>query len=191
MIDWGRSLVDLVGAFFASMAVLRYLLEVGVPNRPNPLMKLAVTLTEFALQWIRPVLAALPGRDRSALFWAWFLDLVMSLSHLSWHVLAMEGAGVWHLLPWGMALAVVDVVRQILYVWMAAVFLLAVLSWVNPYSPLLGAVEGLVHPFLRVLRRFIRPLGSIDLSPVILMLFFQFSLTVGVGGLEMLVQRLM
>ena len=55
----------------------------------------------------------------------------------------------------------------------------------------MGAVEGLVRPFLGVLRRFIRPLGSIDLSPVILMLFFQFSLTVGVGGLEMLVQRLM
>ena len=190
MNDWGRSLVDLAGTFFASMAVLRYLLEGGGAKRPNPLMKLAVTSTEFALHWIRPVLAALPGRDRSALFWAWFLDLVMVLSHLSLQVLGSEG-GQWHLLPWGMALALVEVVRQILYVWMAAVFLLAVLSWINPYSPLLGAVEGLVRPFLGVLRRFIRPLGSIDLSPVILMLFFQFSLTVGVGGLEMLVQRLM
>ncbi len=191
MIDWGRSLVDLVGTFLASMAVLRYLLEGVVPKRPNPLMKLAVTLTEFALHWIRPVLTALPGRDRSALFWAWFLNLIVFLSRLSLPALGLGGGGVGHFLPWGMALALVEVVRQILYVWMAAVFLLAVLSWINPYSPLLGAVEGLVHPFLRVLRRFIRPLGSIDLSPVILMLFFQFSLTIGVGALEMLVQRLM
>lgn len=87
-------MVDLVGTFLASMAVLRYLLEGVVPKRPNPLMKLAVTLTEFALHWIRPVLTALPGRDRSALFWAWFLNLIVFLSRLSLPALGL-GSGGW------------------------------------------------------------------------------------------------
>ncbi|NDU85745.1 MAG: YggT family protein [Ferrovum sp.] len=191
MSDLSFSLLDLVGGFFSGMAVLRYLLEGFSLSQRNPLMILAVKCTEFSLQWIRPVMAGLPGRDLSPLFWAWFLNLLLVSSHLTLHLLTTPAIATWNLLPWVAALAVVDVIRQTLYVWMAAVLLMAVLSWINPYHPLLIAVEGLVMPFLRVLRRFIPPLGRLDLTPVVLMVFFQFTLTVGVGALEMMVQRLM
>jgi YGGT family. len=184
-------LMNGLASIVAGMAVLRYLLEGVQVSRHNPLMKMAVVSSEFALQWIRPLISSLPGRDRSALFWAWLVNFVMAMSQLSWRAFVSRDEAVWHLLPWGMALAVVDVIQQMLYVWMAAVFLMALLSWVNPFSPLLVGVEALVRPFLEVLRRFIPPLGRIDLTPVILMIFFQFTLTVGIGALEMLVQRLM
>lgn len=183
--------MDWLASVVAGMAVLRYLLEGVRVSRHNPLMNIAVRASEFALQWIRPLIRSLPGRDRSALLWAWLVNFMMAMSQLSWRAFINRDSAVWHLLPWGMALAVVDVIQQMLYVWMAAVFLMALLSWINPFSPLLAGVEALVRPFLEVLRRFVPPLGRIDLTPVVLMIFFQFSLTVGVGALEMLVQRLM
>ncbi len=189
--DWTLSLMDWIGDVIAGMAVLRYLLEGAGVKRQNPLMNMALVSTEFALQWLRLPLSHLPGRDKSALVWAWLVNFFMALSHLSWHFVLNRESGAWHLLPWAVALAMVNVVQQMIYVWMAAVFLLALLSWMNPFSPLLAGVEALVRPFLLVLRRFIPPLGRVDLTPVVLMIFFQFSLTVGIGALEMLVQRLM
>lgn len=191
MNDLGFSVMDWIGSLVAGTAVLRYLLQTAAVPKHNPLMKMAVYGTEFALQWIRPLLTRGIRRDYSPLLWAWFVNGLVALSHLSWRFFLNQQAGMWHLLPSAMALALVEMVRQVLYVWMVAVFSMALLSWVNPFSPLLAAVEALVHPFLVVLRRFLPPLGRVDLSPVVLMVFFQISLTLGVGALEMLVERLM
>ena len=66
MNEW--PLMNGLASIVAGMAVLRYLLEGVQVSRHNPLMKMAVVSSEFALQWIRPLISSLPGRDRSALF---------------------------------------------------------------------------------------------------------------------------
>lgn len=56
---------------------------------------------------------------------------------------------------------------------------------------MMAAADALTRPFLRPLRRIVPMLGTVDLTPVILVVIFQLSLTIIVGGLEMLTQRLM
>jgi YggT family protein len=59
-----------------------------------------------------------------------------------------------------------------------AVIVSAVFSWVNPYAPLAGVFNTLTQPLLRPFRRFIPPVGGVDLSPLALLLVLQIALVV-------------
>ncbi|MNC91389.1 YGGT family protein [compost metagenome] len=52
----------------------------------------------------------------------------------------------------------------------------AVLSWVNPYSPVQPLFDAMTRPFLRPIRRVVPLLGSVDLSPLVLLLLLQIAL---------------
>ena len=59
-----------------------------------------------------------------------------------------------------------------------AVIVSAVFSWVNPYAPLAAVFDTLTRPLLRPFRRFIPPVGGVDLSPLALLLVLQIALFV-------------
>ncbi len=59
-----------------------------------------------------------------------------------------------------------------------AVIVSAVFSWVNPYAPLAEVFNTLTRPLLRPFRRFIPPMGGVDLSPLALLLLLQVALFV-------------
>src|SRR5207249_8517513 len=63
-----------------------------------------------------------------------------------------------------LAVALVDLVRFGVYILVFAVIVQAVLSWVNPYAPLAPVFDAIMRPFLRPLRRFVPPVGSVDLT---------------------------
>ena len=71
------------------------------------------------------------------------------------------------------ALALVDLLRYSLYLLIAAVIVQAVLSWVNPYTPLAPVFDALARPFLRPIRRVLPPIANIDLSPLVLLVVLQ------------------
>ncbi|MGH8691169.1 MAG: YggT family protein, partial [Burkholderiales bacterium] len=71
------------------------------------------------------------------------------------------------------AVALVDMLRYSLYILVFAVIVQAVLSWVNPYTPLAPVFDTLTRPFLRPLRRIVPLLGSVDLTPLILLVILQ------------------
>jgi YggT family protein len=53
------------------------------------------------------------------------------------------------------------------------VLVLAVLSWVNPGSPMYSLVSRLSQPFLRPFQRLVPLIGGVDLSPIALLLVLQ------------------
>jgi len=60
----------------------------------------------------------------------------------------------------------------------------AVLSWVNPHTPLMPVVQALSEPFLRPIRRFVPLIANVDLSPIVLFILCQLVLMVPVMALE-------
>jgi len=54
----------------------------------------------------------------------------------------------------------------------------AVLSWVNPHSPLAPVLESFTQPILGVFRRFIPPIANVDLSPLFALILLQILLMV-------------
>lgn len=64
--------------------------------------------------------------------------------------------------------ALYEIVTKTLWLYFYAIFLYALISMVAPggYSPLYSLLASLCEPVLRPFRRFIPPLGGIDLSPL-------------------------
>ena len=87
-------------------------------------------------------------------------------------------------------LAVVMVIKLGLYIVMVAVIIQAVLSWINPYSPIAPLLNSMCRPFLRAFQRLVPPIGNVDLSPLFVIIACQLVLMLPVAYLESAITRL-
>ena len=78
-----------------------------------------------------------------------------------------------------------------IYLLIATLLVEAILSWVNPHTPLAPMLGAVNRPFLQPLRRRIPPVGNVDLSVLVLLIICQLILIVPIGGLEQAAQRLL
>jgi len=74
---------------------------------------------------------------------------------------------------------------------MMAVVLQAILSWVNPDSPIAPLLNTVTRPVLRPFRRLVPPIANVDLSPLFLLITCQLILSVPLMWLEANVARLL
>ena len=82
-----------------------------------------------------------------------------------------------------------SVVVQVLV--MGALILQAILSWVNPYSPIAPILNSVTRPFLRPFQRVIPLVANVDLSPLAALLVCQLILAVPLTWLEANLGRLL
>ena len=156
-------LVDNIVAFFVILLLARFyfqLLRVGFRNQIG---EFVLATTSWIVLPLRRVIPGLAGLDLATLLAAWLLQC----AGLWLRVLIAGGdpaagaiAGV----------AVIELVRYSVYILIFAVLIQAILSWVNPESPVMPVFNAITRPFLRPLRRFIPPVGRVDLTPMILLL---------------------
>jgi YggT family protein len=162
----GVFLVDAVASFFVFVLLARFHFQwLRVPFR-NPVGEFVLATTSFMVLPVRRVIPGVAGLDLATLLLAWLLQatsLWLQTQILGAEVGAMALA----------AIAAVDLLRYSLYILVFAVIVQAVLSWVNPYTPVAPAFDTITRPFLRPLRRFVPPLGGVDLTPLILLVILQ------------------
>jgi YggT family protein len=167
----GVFLIDAVITFFVFVLLARFHFQwLRVPFR-NPVGEFVLATTSWLVVPMRRVVPGLAGLDLASLLAA-FVVLAFGLWAQAAIVGAQPGVGVIA------AIAAVDLVRYSLYILVFAVIVQAVLSWVNPYTPLAPAFDTLTRPFLRPLRRFVPPVGNVDLTPLILLLVLYVALIV-------------
>jgi YggT family protein len=82
------------------------------------------------------------------------------------------------LLPALLLAALKMLVRVALQVAFIAVLAFAIISWVQPGSPMYGLLGRLTEPLLAPLRRVIPQIGGVDLSALVLLLLLQIGLMV-------------
>ena len=183
-------LVDTACGLFTFTVLLRFYLQwVRAPHR-NPLSDFLRALTDFAVRPARRVIPGMWGLDFSTLTLAWLAQLLDT-----WLVLLLQG---WQPGPQaglalgGLALlAVVKVLRLLVYIVMGAVLIQAILSWVSPYSPVMPLLASMGRPWLRIFQRFIPPVGNVDLSPLFVLIACQLMLMVPLAILEGVVLRML
>ena len=159
-------LIDTIVSFLVFLLLARFHFQwLRVPFR-NPVGEFVLATTSFMVLPVRRVIPGLAGLDLATLLLAW---LVQGLS--LWIQTEIVGAEVGAMALAG--IAAVDLLRYSLYILIFAVIVQAVLSWVNPYTPVGPAFDTITRPFLRPLRRFIQPLGGVDLTPLILLVIVQ------------------
>jgi YggT family protein len=66
-----------------------------------------------------------------------------------------------------------SLLRLAVYIMIGALILQAVLSWINPYSPLAAPIYQLTRPLLDPIRRILPSISGIDLSPLVVILLLQ------------------
>jgi YggT family protein len=165
-------LVDVVVGFFVYLLLTRFLFQwLRVPFR-NVVGEFVIALTNWLVLPARRVIPSLAGLDLASLLLAWVLQaLLVYVLYLIMGVnFSSEPETVVAVIA---GLALVDLLRFAVYILVFALIVQAVLSWVNPYSPIGPLVDALTRPFLRPIRRFVPPLGNVDLSLLVLIVLLQ------------------
>ncbi len=72
--------------------------------------------------------------------------------------------------------AIAQILNMVLNIYMWIVIIAALISWVNPdpYNPIVRFLYRATEPVFQRVRRFVPPMGGIDLSPLIVLLAIYF-----------------
>jgi len=168
--------LDTVCGFLTLALLVRFALQWARASFRNPLGQFIVAVTDWMVRPARRLVPGLFGLDLASLLLAWLWQVVYQgiALGLSGVLFAVTPAPVIVVV----LLAALEVVKIGLYLVMGAVIVSAVFSWVNPYAPLAEVFNTLTRPLLRPFRRFIPPVGGVDLSPLALLLVLQVALFV-------------
>lgn len=165
-------LLDAVVSFFCTLFLLRFMMQALRVSFGGQIGNFVVTLTNWAVKPLRRVIPGVGGFDWASLLAAFGLQLLLSglLVALSGRGLGGDSLPVAGMVLWFAARALL---RLAVYILIGALILQAVLSWVNPYSPLAAPAYQLTRPILDPIRRLIPSISGIDLSPLVAILLLQ------------------
>lgn len=187
---FGQALQFLLGTILGLLTLaflLRcYLQLTGAPFH-NPLSQAVISLTNFAVRPTRRIVPSLGWLDTASLLLALLTQIVLQVTTLwlgDFPLLVAEPPVYFAVL----GLAVLGVVKLTLYIILYAVILQAILSWLNPHTPLAPVLDSLTRPLLRPLRKRMPYTAGVDLSPLVVFIVIELLLMLLVGPSE---QRLM
>lgn len=163
-----------------------YLQLTGAPFH-NPLSQAVISLTNFAVRPMRRIVPSLGWLDTASLLLALLTQIVLQVVALwlgDFPLLVAEPPVYFAVL----GLAVLGVVKLTLYIILYAVILQAILSWLNPHTPLAPVLDSLTRPLLRPLRKRMPYTAGVDLSPLVVFIVIELLLMLLVAPSE---QRLM
>lgn len=165
---------------FAAVLLFRFhAVWLKAPMR-NPIGEFLMALTDFVVLRTRRFVPAVQGLDSATLLLAFavefiYLDLFLWVQGYAFETFPLAG-----LLAW----TAVKLLKISIYLLTATLIAEALLSWVNPHTPIAPMLFAVNRPFLQPLRRNIPPVGNVDLSVLLLLIICQLILIVPIGGLE-------
>jgi len=167
---------------FVLAALVRFWMQALRAPVFNPLGQFAIALTDWGVKPLRRVIPGAFKLDWASLVLAGSLQFVLEV--LTQFILGgspIENPAVLSVLLFS---AFVKLVRYSIYVFMGALIILVVLSWVAPRHPVMPFFDALTRPFMRPARRVIPAVGGFDISPLFVFIFFQLLLMLPVAWLE-------
>lgn len=168
-----RLLVDVAGAMLAGSCLMRAWMQAIRVNMANPVGMFVMRLNDWLVRPLRRVVPGYAGVDWASLLAAYLVGLVAVL------ILSLAAVSISAFNPvLVLGLALVWCLKWAIYLAQALVLITAILSWVNPFAPLLPLLDALTGPVLRPMRRVLPMLGRFDLSPLIFLLLMQIALIV-------------
>ena len=163
---------------YITVVLLRFLLQWAKADFYNPLSQFIVKITSPLVRPLRRIIPGWGGLDISCLLIAYILTVIQVFlvgTHISPFDIpgALDGQ---QLHPASLALvSLVDLVALSIGIFIIAIIIQAVISWVNPgtYNPVTGLLHSLTEPLLRPARRLLPPISGIDLSPLLVLIALQ------------------
>jgi YggT family protein len=156
--------------------LLRFYFQLTKVSFQQQAAQVIVTLTNFAVKPLRRIVPSLGKFDLSTLLLAYISQWVLAVCSL-WlkgFPLLLAGSNIWWIV---FVIALLGVISMSITIFMYAVLIQAILSWINPYTPVAPLLNNLTFPVLNFLRRFIPTAGGLDLTPLIFIIAAQLLLT--------------
>lgn len=168
----GLLILKSLAEFLSILLLMRFFMQFFRVPFNNQLGAFVLQLTNWLVMPLRRVLPGIFGLDLSSLLPAYLLQVIVMLAVVSLR------AGLEVLTPESMALLVITrsllaLVRTSIYLLIGLLIVQAILSWVNPTSPINRPINQMTQVFLRPIRRLVPPIANIDLSPLIAILMAQ------------------
>ncbi|ABI60369.1 YggT family protein [Nitrosomonas eutropha] len=161
-------LLDTVLGLFSLALLLRFYVQWSRIPYFHPVSRFLVTVTDFIVRPARRVIPSWRGLDLSTFVLAWLAQFIILISI---NLLADSGASV-SIFAF-ILLAFIKLASMTLNILFITIIAQALLSWINPHSPLAPVLESFTGPVLEPLRRFIPPIANFDLSPLFALILLQ------------------
>lgn len=162
----GEFLIKILFGLYEILILLRLLMQYVRADFHNPFAQIIVKATNPPLRPLRRFIPGVAGIDMASVL----LLLVVIIAELLLLsvVRSLPIPGVVGLI----ALAAVEGLKLLINVYLFSIIILAILSWVNPggYNPAATLLYQVTGPLMRPARRLIRPMGGLDLSPMLVII---------------------
>ncbi|MFN3493652.1 MAG: YggT family protein [Hydrogenophaga sp.] len=173
-------LLDTLFFFLVAAGLLRaWMNHLRIPMWAQP-GRFVMAITDWVVAPVRRILPKAMAQGR--VDWGSLMAVCL---------LALAYGGIWVSLAFGVAstsasatammlavpvLALKMILRTLLQGLMVLLLVYAVLSWVQPQSPVLATLDKLCGPLLRPVRRIVPTVGGVDLSVLVLIVMLQVGL---------------
>jgi len=187
-----NALVFLLNTLLGLMTIvflLRFYLQATNAPFRNPLSQAVVKATDFLVIPVRRIVPSMFKLDTSTLVLTFLTQLLLqfSLQYLNGFPFGLSGNSIWL----GLAgLSVLHVANLSVDLFLYAIIAQALLSWVNPYTPIAPVLDALTRPILNPIRQLIPSPNGLDLSPLVAILAAQLIQMLVFFPLEMTVTKL-
>ena len=162
---------------YVLLVLLRFMLQMFRADFYNPVSQFIVKVTSPPLKFLRRGIPSLAGQDTSAILLCLLLTFIkfvllrlldVEVVHINNTPAYIGGVSYLGLMIYSLA----DLISLFFGVFLIAILIQVVLSWINPgtYNPVIGLVHTLAAPVLRLIQKFIPPIGGLDISPLFAML---------------------
>ncbi len=163
-----NTLLDLLTLAF----LLRFYFQLTKVSFQTQAAQVIVSLTNFAVKPTRRVVPSIGRLDLSTLLLAYSTQVVLSLFSfwLKGFPFLIVGSHIWLVM---LGIAALSIASMSLTIFLYAVLIQAILSWVNPYTPIAPVLSNLTNLVLSWLRRYIPTAGNVDLTPLVFIIAAQ------------------
>ena len=163
----GFFLLKSLAEFLSILLLMRFFMQLFRVSFGNQIGAFVVQLTNWLVLPLRKVVPGVLGLDLSSLLPAYLLQVIVLLAAVA----LQAGADV----PIALILfgGLRALLRTSVYLLIGLLIVQAVLSWVNPYSPIGRPINQITQVFLGPIRRIVPPIANIDLSPLVAILLAQ------------------
>jgi YggT family protein len=169
-------LISTVFDLYLFILVVRVLLVYAGVNYFDPITQFIVRCTDFLVKPVRRIIPNIRGIEVASLIIMVALEFIkyLLIASLSFDSLSPVGLFI---------IAIADTLKIILQTMFYSIIVQAVLSWVQPGSPMNNVLYKINAPIMRPIQRLCPTIGGMDISPIPAMILLQLLIIIIVNPL--------
>lgn len=158
-------LIDILLHLYISALMLRIILQLVRADFYNPVSQFIIKITNPPVKPMRKIIPGLWGIDMATLIIVLALGMVKTF--VTYGSLPID---------WLIIKSFVDTINLALSIFLYAIIIQAILSWVNPdpYNPIVGLLNSITTPVLKHFRKLMPDMSGFDLSPIFAIIAIMF-----------------